>query len=94
LRVSIKLATRDWDSVVPLALGEVRPMDFDLQIVRLPGVPDDLTGCDAGEVSFSRHALWRAAGEDVVVGVPHFLMRVFRHRCILTTQDSALTSAT
>ncbi|MGA2081248.1 MAG: nitrate ABC transporter substrate-binding protein [Holophaga sp.] len=92
MKVSVKLATRDWATVMPLALGEVRPKDFDLEIVRLPGVPDDLTGCDAGEVSFSRYALWRAAGEDVVTGTPHFLMRVFRHRCILTTRDSGLTA--
>ncbi|HWQ09549.1 MAG TPA: hypothetical protein VN436_10590, partial [Holophaga sp.] len=45
-----------------------------------------------GEMSFSRYAIARERGEASMVGVPHFLMRAFRHRCIITREDSPLTS--
>jgi len=92
---TIRLALRDWDWVTPLALGDVRPDGFALQIDRVGALPEDLAtdaNYDAGEVSLSRYALGRARGETGVAGVPHFLMRGFRHRCIITARDSGLTA--
>jgi 4,5-dihydroxyphthalate decarboxylase len=92
--MKIRLALRDWDYVTPLLLGDVRAEGFDLQIDRVAALPDDFANddrYDASELSLSRYALGRARGEPGVVGVPHFLMRGFRLRCILTSRNSGLT---
>jgi 4,5-dihydroxyphthalate decarboxylase len=94
LAIEINLAVRDWDYITPLALGDVRSRDFDLVVHRVGTLPDDLASnplYDAGEVSFSRYSLGRARGETSIVGVPHFLMRGFRHRCIIVSAHSGLT---
>ncbi|MBF9231934.1 substrate-binding domain-containing protein [Microvirga alba] len=95
MSITIRLAVRDWDYVVPLALGDVRSGRFDLQLDRVGTLPEDLATdprYDAGEISFSRYSLGRARGETSIVGVPHFLMRGFRHRCIITTKASNITT--
>jgi 4,5-dihydroxyphthalate decarboxylase len=94
LTVTIRLAVRDWDYIVPIALGDVRPERFELRLDRVGTLPDDLAGdprYDAAEMSMSRYSLGRARGEMSIVGVPHFLMRAFRHRCIVTSKQSGLT---
>ncbi len=94
LTITIRLAVRDWDYITPLALGDIKPEGFELKIDRVGTLPDDLATSsqyDAGEVSFSRYAQSRARGDESLVALPHFLMRGFRQRCILTTQDSPLT---
>ncbi len=93
--MKIRLAVRDWDFLVPLALGDLRPDGFELAIDRVAALPEDLGSdprYDAGEVSFSRYVRGRAEGDRSIVGVPHFLMRGFRHRCIVTARDSGLTA--
>ncbi|WP_395672890.1 hypothetical protein [Inquilinus sp.] len=95
MALTIRLALRDWDWVTPLALGDVRPDGFALAIDRVGTLPEDLATdplYDAGEMSLSRYALGRARGEAGIVGVPHFLMRGFRHRCVITARDSGLTT--
>lgn len=90
----LRLAVRDWDYLVPLALGDVRSSDIDIELHRLDSLPGDLaadTRYDAGEISFSRYAQRRAHGDEAIVGLPNFLMRAFRHRCIITAADSPLT---
>lgn len=92
--LTIRLAVRDWDYFTPLALGDVRPQGFTLAIDRVGTLADDLghsAEYDAGEVSFSRYAQGRAKGESSLAGLPHFLMRGFRQRCIITTAESPLT---
>ena len=42
---------------------------------------------DGGETSFSRYVRARAAGDDRVIALPLFLMRGFRHRCIIVRRD-------
>ena len=94
LDITIRLAVRDWDYIVPLALGEVRPKDFNLEVHRVGTLPEDLASdplYDAAEVSLSRYSLGRASGDNSIVGVPHFLMRAFRHRCIITSKKSPIT---
>ncbi|NIX76664.1 nitrate ABC transporter substrate-binding protein [Microvirga terricola] len=95
MSITIRLAVRDWDYIVPLALGDVRSDKFDLHLDRVQSLPEDLASdprYDAGEVSFSRYSLGRARGETSIVGVPYFLMRGFRHRCIITAKTSNITS--
>jgi 4,5-dihydroxyphthalate decarboxylase len=95
LALTLRLAIRDWDYIVPLALGDVASPDVRLVIDRVGSLPDDLAShpdYDAGEMSFSRYSLGRAKGDTSIVGVPHFIMRAFRHRCIITAADSGLTT--
>jgi 4,5-dihydroxyphthalate decarboxylase len=92
--VTIRLAVRDWDFITPLALGDVRPKEFNLEVSRVGTLPDDLATdpqYDAGEMSLSRYSLGRARGAETILGVPHFLMRGFRHRCVITARSSGLT---
>ncbi|RQR43468.1 nitrate ABC transporter substrate-binding protein [Burkholderia sp. Bp9131] len=95
MRPIIKLAVRDWDHLVPLSLGDLKSSDFDLQIERVSTLPNNIAAdgkYDVAEMSFSRYARLREAGDDSIVGVPHFIMRAFRHRCIVTSSDSTLNT--
>ena len=89
----IRLGLRDWDHLVPLASGQVTAPGFTLRVDARETTPDVLTeaGLDGGETSFSRYVQARAAGDDRLVGVPAFVMRGFRHRCVLVRSDSPLT---
>ncbi|AUT49142.1 nitrate ABC transporter substrate-binding protein [Achromobacter sp. AONIH1] len=94
MTLQIRLAVRDWDYIVPLALGDVVAEGLDLRIDRVPALPEDLAAdprYDAGEMSMSRYCLGRLRGRDDIAAVPHFLMRGFRHRCIITHRDSGIT---
>ncbi|HWM36029.1 MAG TPA: hypothetical protein VNS49_02775 [Streptomyces sp.] len=90
----IRLALRDWDHLVPLAAGSVGTPGIDLRIESRETTPDVLAepGLDGGETSFSRYVQARAAGDDRLVGLPAFVMRGFRHRCVLVRSDSPRTS--
>ncbi|MET3074404.1 ABC transporter substrate-binding protein [Pantoea leporis] len=93
--VTIRLAVRDWDYFTPLALGDIKPEGFTLEIDRVGTLVDNLATSDkydAGEVSFSRFVQARAKGDTSLLGLPHFLMRGFRQRCIITRSDSPITS--
>ena len=93
--VTIRLAVRDWDYFTPLALGDIQPEGFTLKIDRVGTLVNEIATSDqydAGEVSFSRYAQGRAKGDESLLGMPHFLMRGFRQRCIITTADSPLTT--
>ncbi|AUG99162.1 nitrate ABC transporter substrate-binding protein [Prodigiosinella confusarubida] len=91
--ITIRLAVRDWDYFTPLALGDIQPEGFRVEIHRVGTLVDDLAtsaNYDAGEVSFSRYAQGRAQGDMSLLALPHFLMRGFRQRCIITTTDSPI----
>lgn len=94
MSVPIRIATRDWDYLTPLILGDVFSERIDLQVDRVGSLIPDLAGSDvydAAEVSFSRYTSAMAEGIDAVVGISCFIMRGFRHRCIITTEASPLT---
>ncbi|UZF92972.1 nitrate ABC transporter substrate-binding protein [Bosea sp. NBC_00550] len=89
----IRLALRDWDFITPLLLGDLVPEKFELKIERLAALPDDFASdprFDASEISFSRYTTGKARGETGVFGIPNFIMRGFRHRCVVTTAASPL----
>ena len=95
-RLALRLATRDYDFVSPLATGDVIAEGIELSLIRkfealelLLGDP----GIDGGEASFSRYLHRTARGDRSFVGLPVFLMREFRHRCFIVRRDSALTDA-
>ena len=89
----IRLGLRFWDHLTPLILGDVRSPHFELHITRLPATPDVATSSefDGGETSFSRYTLGVARGDDRLVGLPAFVMRGFRHRCLVVRRDSPFT---
>jgi 4,5-dihydroxyphthalate decarboxylase len=84
----LTLGVRYWDHVVPLALGDIGQGYVDIQL--LDTTPDlwRRSDLDGGETSFSRYVRARAEGDDRLVALPLFLMRGFRHRCILVSRDS------
>ncbi|TDW86471.1 hypothetical protein [Kribbella sp. VKM Ac-2566] len=89
--MKLHLGVRHWDHVIPLALGDVPGP----AVTRLEATPD-LWGSpeyDGGETSFSRYVRARAAGDDRVVALPIFLMRGFRHRCIIVRRDATAETA-
>jgi 4,5-dihydroxyphthalate decarboxylase len=94
MTVTVRLALRDWDYMTPLVLGDVRDPRLDVRVDRVGTLPEDFANdprYDASEVSFSRYTTGRSRGETGIFGVPNFLMRGFRHRCIITARESRLT---
>ena len=89
----IQLATRNWDHVIPLALGDVPQERYAFE--RREITPDlwSEPGLDGGETSFSRYIRARAAGDYSVTALPVFIMRGFRHRCIITRTESPFETA-
>ncbi len=93
-RHKVRLAIRDWDFLTPIVVGDVRSPDIDVTIERLDALVADPArhpNCDGAEVSFSRYARECADGTSGVVGLPHFLMRAFRQRCLITAKTSPIT---
>ena len=90
----VRLGLRDWDHLVPLASGGVEVPGCTVRIESREVTPDVLAepGLDGGETSFSRYVQAVAAGDDRLVGLPAFVMRGFRHRCVLVRTDSPLRS--
>lgn len=92
---AVVIGTRAWEYVLPLAFADV-PVSRDLDYRRLPATPDHWAEpeYDIAETSFSRYVRARAAGDDRVIALPVFIMRAFRHRCILVTEDSDIVDPT
>ncbi len=93
MTVSIRIATRDWDYLTPLILGDVTSPRLAVEVERVGTLIPDLATdpkYDAAEVSFSRYVSTMAKGTDSIVGLPCFIMRGFRHRCVIVKEDSPL----
>lgn len=91
MSLRLRLALRDWDYMTPLALGDVSSDKLDIQVDRIGTLVSHLgkdPDHEAAEISFSRYTQLRYDGDDSIIGIPNFIMRGFRHRCIMTTADS------
>jgi 4,5-dihydroxyphthalate decarboxylase len=90
----MRMITRNYYQMEPLANGVVTPEGIDLTIDRsVPmGVFLDDEGVPAGEMSFAQYVRRHVAGNDEVVGLPVFAMRGFRQRCFFTRRTSGLSS--
>ncbi|MCC7486064.1 MAG: hypothetical protein IT529_13910 [Burkholderiales bacterium] len=92
--IRVRLVTKDYDHLAPLACGDVLAQGIALDFERdtenaLDRTLSDAT-IDAGEISLSRH-LSRLAGKDPgFVGIPVFMCRYFHHRCFFVRRDSGL----
>ncbi|MHB8730975.1 MAG: substrate-binding domain-containing protein [bacterium] len=88
------IATREYDFVVPLALGEVTADGVELRILRgydaLDWFAKDAS-MEGGEASFSQYLRRIASGDRSLVGLPVFIMREFRQRCFFVRRDSDMT---
>ena len=92
--LAVTLATRDYDSVHPLALRDVVPDGIDLTLIRAFDALERVgrePSIDGGEASFSQYLRRVAAGDRALVGLPAFVMREFRHRCLFVRRGSGLT---
>lgn len=94
MALKIRLKTRDWDYWTPILLGDVRSETIDLELIRVQSLIESVaedSECEAAEMSLSRYAMRRDRGDDEnIIGIPFFVMRGFRNRCILTLKDSPL----
>lgn len=91
--LKIRIALRDWDYMTPLILRDVRSDRLEVVVDRVGTLIPNLaasTVYDAAETSFSRYAQFCHDGDDGIVGIPNFIMRGFRHRCIITTRKSPI----
>lgn len=90
----LTIATRSWAHVLPLALGDVPGNTAGISLQRRDVTPDlwSEPGLAAAETSFSSYVRARAAGNDTVTAVPYFIMRSFRHRCIIVSKQSSFES--
>lgn len=89
---TINLAVRNYDSVQPISLGDVRSDAVDVRLRRGFDalIRTDDPEMDGGERSFSRYLQALAQGDRSVVGLPVFPMRGFRQRCFFVHKESAL----
>jgi 4,5-dihydroxyphthalate decarboxylase len=89
--LTIRIALRDWDYMTPLVLGEVPSTSLNVVVDRVGTLLSSLAKSDAheaAETSFSRYSQLRHDGDARVVGIPNFIMRGFRHRCVIVRKDS------
>jgi 4,5-dihydroxyphthalate decarboxylase len=89
----LMLGVRYWEHVTPFVLGEIGHGYVDVNLLdttpNLWSRPD----LDGGETSFSQYVRARANSDDRVIALPLFVMRGFRHRCILVRRDSPAIDA-
>lgn len=93
MTLTLRIALRDWDYMTPLALGDIKSPRLDIQVDRVGTLVGNLAtdeAHDAAETSFSRYAQLRHDGNEDIFGMPNFIMRGFRHRCIITTKSSPI----
>lgn len=93
----VTLAIRDYDSLWPLCMGDVRAEGIELRIERSANALDRALkdpAVDGGEISFARHIQRLANGErSKWVEIPAYVMRGFTQRCVYVRKDSDLVDA-
>jgi len=94
-QVRVRLVTKNYDHLAPLACGDVVAEGIALDFERDTDGALDRTladaSIDAGELSLSRHLSRLARKDDSFVGIPVFLCRYFHHRCFFVRRDSGLS---
>ena len=85
-----------YDRVVPLAMGQVKTQDFDLEFAAIddPRTTFDKMGkslaFDASEMSSAEFLVRLSAGHCPFVAIPAFVSRVFRHGFIVVNRRSGI----
>lgn len=91
---TLRFAGRNWDHLLPLALGDIDTRGLDLRFERRDATPNLWSSpeLDLAETSFSQYLIRRAAGDDSITALPIFVMSGFRQRCIITRRFSPVES--
>ena len=91
-KLTIKLVTKNYDHLAPLACGDVTVEGLNLDFDRKSGMVQFLTDSSfhAGEMSFSQYLIRMSQGEPRFVGLPIFPTRAFRHRCFFVLRNSPM----
>ncbi len=91
------LACREYDRVIALKTGELRPKGIDLAFET--GMPADIldllskgVGVDLGEVSMGQSTVRISRNITDVVAIPVFPLRMFRQGDVYVRKDSGLSS--
>ena len=93
--LTLRIALRDWDYMTPLVLGEIASTSLNVVVDRVGTVVSNLAKAEAyeaSEMSFSRYSQMQHDRDEGVVGIPNFIMRGFRHRCVIVRKDSPIRS--
>jgi 4,5-dihydroxyphthalate decarboxylase len=93
MQPTIRLATKEYDYLLPLMSGDIH-----LDSVKLALTSDTLHALQwphnlsihAGELSLSRFLMRLANGDRSLVGIPFFTVRGFRHRCFYVHRTSEI----
>jgi 4,5-dihydroxyphthalate decarboxylase len=92
--LQFQLVTQDYDHLAPLASGDVVPDGFELRLERDTEGAIGVARADPppvlGEYSLSKHLIRLSKGNRSIVGLPAFVNRSFRHRCLFVLRDSEL----
>ncbi|RRH76160.1 ABC transporter substrate-binding protein [Falsigemmobacter faecalis] len=92
--LKLRLAMRDWDYLTPLVVGDLQSDRLELEIDRVGTLVNHVgrdPAYEGAEASFSRYSQLRLENDTSLVGIPNFIMRGFRNRCVITRADSPLT---
>ena len=92
----LRLAVANYDRIMALALGDVRPEGIDLTVRRL-ATPDifaqgDRYENDISEFSISKYIEQRERGDDRYTAIPVFVSRFFRHWSMYVSTASGIAS--
>ncbi|WP_109474619.1 ABC transporter substrate-binding protein [Ornithinimicrobium cavernae] len=90
----LRVGARPWAHVTALGAGVTvagHAVDYHA-LATTPRIWDE-PDLDVAETSLSQYVRARSAGDDSVTGLPIFVMRGFRQRCILVPESSPLESA-
>jgi 4,5-dihydroxyphthalate decarboxylase len=85
----LHFGARHWDHLVPLALGDVVGAGR-IAVRFLESTPQlqEEGELAAAETSLSSYVRLRASGDRSITALPVFIMRGFRHRCIITRKTA------
>lgn len=90
----LSLAVANYDRIMALALGDVKPKGIALDVRRLPTpeifVQGDRYANDVSEFSISKYIEQRAAGDTRYTAIPVFLSRFFRHWSMYVSTRSGI----
>lgn len=94
--VPLKLAVANYDRIMALALGDVKPEGIALDVRRMPTpeifVQGDRHANEVSEFSISKYIEQRASGDFRYTAIPVFLSRFFRHWSMYVNARSGISS--
>ena len=89
-KLRVKMVTKNYDHLSPLACGDVVAEGIDLELDRRTPKEQfyDDPSYHAGEISFGQYLIRTSQGERAYIGMPVFVTGVLRHRCFFVLRGS------